>query len=79
MDSDLAFANYHKEDSKCFLLIKRPFKVGEIVEVSKIKGTVKEMSIASCIVITDDNEYVTIPNSKIWGGPIKNLSRLKKT
>ena len=62
-----------------FLLIKRPFKVGEIVEVSKIKGTVKEMSISSCVVITKENEYVTIPNSKIWGGPIKNLSRLKKT
>lgn len=62
-----------------FLLMKKPFKVGESVHISGIKGIVKEMSISSCIVITDENEYVTIPNSKIWGGPIKNLSRLKKT
>lgn len=61
-----------------FLLINRPFKVGESVEVSKIKGTVKEMGISTCIIITDDEEYVIIPNSKIWGGPIKNLSRIKK-
>ena len=61
-----------------FLLMKRPFKVGESVIISGIKGIVKEMSISSCIVITEENEYVTIPNSKIWGGPIKNLSRIKK-
>jgi len=61
-----------------FLLINRPYKVGESIEVLGIKGTVKEMSISTCIIITDNNEYVTIPNSKIWGGPIKNLSRIKK-
>jgi len=61
-----------------FLLINRPFKVGESVEVAKIKGTVKEISISACIVITENKEYVTIPNSKIWGGPIKNLSRIKE-
>jgi len=60
------------------LLIHRPFKVGETVNVAKIQGTVKEMSMSACVIITKDEEYVTIPNSKIWGGPIRNLSRLKK-
>ena len=61
-----------------FILINKPFKVGDSVEIVKIKGTVKEMSISSCVIITDDKEFVTIPNSKIWGNPIKNLSRIKK-
>ncbi len=61
-----------------FLLINKPMKIGESVEIVKIKGTVKEMSISSCVIITDDKEFVTIPNSKIWGNPIKNLSRIKK-
>ena len=61
-----------------FILINRPFKIGETVEVVKIKGTVKEISISACIIITSDKEYVTIPNAKVWGGPIKNLSRIKK-
>ncbi len=61
-----------------FLLINRPFRVGESVEIVNIKGIVKEISISACIIITDDKKYVTIPNSKIWGGPIKNLSRIKK-
>lgn len=61
-----------------FLLINKPMKLGESVEVVKIKGIVKEMGISSCVIITDDDEFVTIPNSKIWGSPIKNFSRLKK-
>ena len=64
--------------SGLFILINKPFKVGEEVETVKIKGKVKEMGIASCIVVTEDNNYVTIPNSKIWGNPIINFSRLKK-
>jgi len=61
-----------------FLLISRPFKVGDTVEVTKIKGKVKEINISTCVIITETNEYVIIPNSKIWGGPIKNLSRINQ-
>jgi len=61
-----------------FILVNKPFKVGESVEVVKIKGVVKEIGISSCIITTDEKEYVTIPNAKIWGNPIKNLSRIKK-
>ena len=60
-----------------FLLINKPMRIGELVEIVKIKGTVKEMGISSCIIITDDKKFVTIPNSKIWGNPIINLSRIK--
>ena len=65
--------------SGMFILINKPFRVGEEVETVKIKGKVKEMGISTCIVVTENNEYVTIPNSKIWGNPIINFSRLKKT
>lgn len=61
-----------------FILINKPFKVGEYVEIVKIKGTVKEITLSSSIIITDDKEYVTVPNSKTWGSPIKNFSRIKK-
>ena len=58
-----------------FILINKPLKVGESVEVSGTKGTVKEVGISACVIITDNKEYVTIPNSKIWGNSIKNFSR----
>ena len=59
-----------------FLLIKRPFNVGEIIDVVGVKGKVELMTLSSCLVITEDQQYVTIPNAKIWGNPIRNLSRV---
>ncbi|NOZ81170.1 MAG: mechanosensitive ion channel [DPANN group archaeon] len=61
-----------------FILINKPFRIRETIEVVKITGVVKEIGMSSCIIITKEKEVVTIPNSKIWGSPIKNLSRLKK-
>ena len=61
------------------IMFARPFKVGDHVHVAGIKGTVKEINMSCCIIIDDDKIYVTIPNLKIWGMPIKNFSRLKKT
>lgn len=58
-----------------FLLVKRPFKVGEIVEVAGVKGKVEEMTLSSCLIITDEQHHVTVPNAKIWGNAIRNLSR----
>ncbi len=60
------------------IMSARPFKTGDHVHVAGIKGTVKEINMSCCIIIDDDKTYVTIPNVKVWGQPIKNFSRLKK-
>jgi len=59
------------------IMSARPFKVGDHVHVAGIKGTVKEINMSCCIIIDEDKTYITIPNVKIWGTPIKNFSRLK--
>jgi small conductance mechanosensitive channel len=64
--------------SGVFLFANKPFKIGDQVITAGITGEVKEMSLGACVVHTSKREYVMIPNSKIWGGPIINLSRLKK-
>ncbi len=61
------------------IMHSRPFKIDDVVYVAGIKGTVKEINMSCCIIIDEDNIYITIPNVKIWGTPIKNYSRLKKT
>ena len=58
-----------------FLLVKRPFRVGEIIEVVGVKGTVEEMTLSCCLIITEEHHHVTVPNAKIWGNAIRNLSR----
>lgn len=58
-----------------FLLVKRPFRVGEVVDVAGVKGKVEEMTLSSCLIITEEQHHVTAPNAKIWGNAIRNLSR----
>ena len=58
-----------------FLLVKRPFKVGETVNVAGVQGKVEEMTLSSCLIITEERHHVTVPNAKIWGNAIRNLSR----
>ena len=58
-----------------FILIKRPFVVGETVHLAGITGEVMEVNLAACVLFSSDRETVTIPNAKVWGNPIKNASR----
>ena len=52
-----------------FLLVKRPFKVGETVNVAGVQGKVDEMTLSSCLIITEEQHHVTVPNAKIWATP----------
>ena len=54
-----------------FILIKRPFSVGETVSV---KGEILEVNLAACIIFSAENETVTVPNAKVWGNPIRNMA-----
>ena len=58
-----------------FILIKRPFVVGETVIVAGVTGEVIEVNLSACVLFSGDSETVTIPNAKVWGNPIKNASR----
>lgn len=56
------------------LLVFRPFKVGDWVEIGGIAGSVIAVRIFSTILKTGDNIMITVPNSQIWGGTIKNYN-----
>jgi small conductance mechanosensitive channel len=56
------------------LLIFRPFKVGDYVEVAGAAGSVQEVGIFSTVLHTPDNVRITIPNSSVYGDTIKNYS-----
>src|SRR5262245_50583171 len=57
-----------------FLLIYRPFKAGEMVEVEGSKGVVDEVTIVNMQMTTTDGVRVIMPNSKVWGAKITNFS-----
>ncbi|MCC3860235.1 mechanosensitive ion channel family protein [Pseudemcibacter aquimaris] len=56
------------------LLIFRPFKVGQFVDVAGHAGTVKHLGLFVTEMATGDNVKIIIPNGQIWGASIKNFS-----
>lgn len=56
------------------LLVFRPFRVGDFVEVAGAAGAVREIAIFTTTLNTPDNVRITIPNSAIFGDTIKNYT-----
>jgi small conductance mechanosensitive channel len=56
------------------ILIYRPFDVGDLVEIGGVSGKVNNMSLVNTTVLTLDNQTLIIPNSKIWGDVVKNVT-----
>jgi len=60
--------------SGVMILVFRPFKVGDFIAAAGIMGTVKEIRIFNTILATPDNIKVIVPNGKVYGDIIKNIS-----
>ena len=56
------------------LLIFRPIRVGDYVEVAGQGGTVVEISIFNTLMNAPDNVRITIPNASVYGDIVKNYS-----
>jgi small conductance mechanosensitive channel len=56
------------------LLVFRPIRVGDFVEVAGQAGTVAEISIFNTLMNTGDNVRITIPNAQVYGDIVKNYS-----
>lgn len=59
------------------ILIFKPYKVGDFIEVQGVSGTVKEMQILNTILTTTDNKVIYIPNGSLSSGTIVNYSRME--
>ena len=56
------------------IIIFRPFKLGDFVDVSGVMGTVKSINLNFIELATADNLQVIVPNAKVWGNTITNYS-----
>lgn len=56
------------------ILIFKPFKVGDYVEVCGESGTVAEISVVYTVLLTVDNKRITIPNGTLTNSVIENYS-----
>ena len=56
------------------MLVFKPFKIGDFVEIAGATGTVVSIQIFNTIVDTVDNIKVIIPNSHVTSSNIRNYS-----
>ncbi|MFZ2236339.1 MAG: mechanosensitive ion channel domain-containing protein [Dokdonella sp.] len=58
------------------LMVFRPFRVGDLVEIAGVTGTVETVTLMHTRLRTTDNREVTLPNGKVAGDAIINYSAL---
>ena len=56
------------------LILFRPLKNGDFVQVNDVVGTVKEITLNYTEIADIGNVKVVVPNSEVWGNTIKNYS-----
>ena len=59
------------------ILIFKPFKIGDYVNVSEAEGTVKDISIFYTKLITLDNRAILVPNGDLMSSNVTNLTAEK--
>lgn len=60
--------------SGVMLLLFKPYKVGDLVQLHDYTGVVEEIQIFNTVLITPDNRTVILPNSIVTTGAITNIS-----
>lgn len=56
------------------ILVLRPFKAGDFIMGAGEAGVVKEIQLFTTVLATPDNVKIMIPNGKLFGDTIKNVS-----
>jgi small conductance mechanosensitive channel len=60
--------------SGVFILVLRPFKVGDYVLAGDVEGTVRMIGLFNTTIDSPDNVQTMVGNTKIMGGTIKNFT-----
>ena len=56
------------------IIIDRPFKVGDKVEIGKYYGEVTEIGLRSTQVVTPDDSLVSVPNGEVMNQAVSNAN-----
>lgn len=56
------------------IILFRPIKIGDFVEVAGVMGTVKDITLNTTELASLGNVQVIVPNAEIWGNVIENYS-----
>ncbi|HEX9002891.1 MAG TPA: mechanosensitive ion channel family protein [Blastocatellia bacterium] len=57
-----------------FLVVLRPYKVGDFITAAGVTGTVKEIGLFVTTILTPDNVVTFVGNNKVFSDTIQNFS-----
>lgn len=57
-----------------FVVVLRPFKVGDFISAAGVTGTVKEIGLFATAINTPDNVMTLVGNGKVFGDTIQNFT-----
>jgi small conductance mechanosensitive channel len=60
------------------VLAFRMARVGDVIEVGGLRGRVSDLFPFHVVLVTDDNQVVTVPNSLLTGGGVRNFTALPR-
>jgi len=60
------------------IFFDRPFRVGDLLKVQQIQGTVEKIGLRSTRIRTNDTTYVSIPNKQMVDSIVDNFSLRNK-
>ncbi len=57
-----------------FMASKKPFNIGDVIEVENIKGVVKKINLRTTELLSFDGNYIIVPNKQVFQSAIINYS-----
>ena len=63
--------------SGLMIMVYRPFDVADVVSTAGATGTVQGMTLMTTTIKSFDNQTIHVPNSRIWGDVITNVTANK--
>jgi small conductance mechanosensitive channel len=60
------------------LLLFRPIRVGDSIEVAGKKGTVKDLNLFMTELEGEEQVQILVPNAQVWGAPIVNHTAYRR-
>jgi small conductance mechanosensitive channel len=58
--------------SGVYLLLERPFRVGDTIQIKDQKGVVENIGVRTTLLRTTDNVQVLVPNATVFGEVVTN-------
>ena len=64
--------------SGIFISLRKPFRIGDIVQLKEYMGKVEEINLRDTVLRTFQGQMVILPNKDVFQNPIENFSILGK-